>query len=396
MRESININIEDFRIDKSAWSLVKFGDVAIQQKKAVDRDNTELSRYVKGEHMGSEDLHLREWGELTDEYLGPAFIRIFEEGDILYGSRRTYLRKVVIAPFSGITSNTTFVIKANEKKIDKRLLPFIMMSEGFTDHSVKNSKGSVNPYINWKDIANYEFLLPPKDQQAKLAELLWAMDAVVEKEVGVLDLIIKLKHSFRKQIFLGYDQNVLERKSLKNKNSLWEVGEIGKTCEIHNHLRKPINKSNRNEQKGNYPYYGPTSVIDYISEYRVDGEYVLIGEDGDHFLKYHDWNMTQYVNGKFNVNNHAHLLKGSDKCLTKWIYYSLQHRNIIPHITRQGASRYKLNKQGLLGILIFLPPIDTQRGLIRSFDALESGLTTIKSKIAASKSLQKSLINQIF
>jgi type I restriction enzyme S subunit len=117
--------VAELNLDRSDWRLVKFGDVAIQQKQAVDRESTKLTRYVKGEHMYSEDLHLRKWGELTDEYLGPAFIRKFEPGDILYGSRRTYLRKVVLAPFEGITSNTTFVIKANEEKIDKRLLPFI-------------------------------------------------------------------------------------------------------------------------------------------------------------------------------------------------------------------------------------------------------------------------------
>lgn len=185
------IDIDKFHIDRNNWELVKFGDVAIQQKQSVDRENTELTRYVKGEHMYSEDLHLREWGELQDEYLGPAFIRYFEKGDILYGSRRTYLRKVVVAPFEGITSNTTFVIKANENNIDKRLLPFIMMSEGFTENSIRNSKGSVNPYINWKDIANYEFLLPPKNQQAKLAELLWAMDDVIEKDKQVLEKLEK-------------------------------------------------------------------------------------------------------------------------------------------------------------------------------------------------------------
>jgi hypothetical protein len=132
--------LDELQIDKSDWVLTKFGDVAIQQKQNVNRENTDLTRYVKGEHMGSEDLHLRSWGELQDEYLGPAFIRRFDEGDILYGSRRTYLRKVVMAPFSGITSNTTFVIKANEERIEKRLLPFIMMSEGF-----KVTKGTVLP-----------------------------------------------------------------------------------------------------------------------------------------------------------------------------------------------------------------------------------------------------------
>lgn len=62
--------VTDLQLDRSDWQLVKFGDVAIQQKESVDRENTDVTRYVKGEHMGSEDLHLREWGELTDEYLG--------------------------------------------------------------------------------------------------------------------------------------------------------------------------------------------------------------------------------------------------------------------------------------------------------------------------------------
>ena len=170
-------------IDKSSWTITKFGDVAIQQKVNVNREDTTLTKYVKGEHMSSEDIHLRSWGELQDEYLGPAFIRYFEEGDILYGSRRTYLKKVSIAPFQGITSNTTFVIKAIEEKFDKRLLPFLMLSDGFTEHSIMHSKGSVNPYINWKDLANYEFLLPPKDQQAELAELLWAVNNSFERNL---------------------------------------------------------------------------------------------------------------------------------------------------------------------------------------------------------------------
>ena len=172
----------ELNIDKTGWEKVKFGEVAIQQKGIVDIETTTLTKYIAGDHMNSNDLHLRKWGTVGDGYLGPAFIRKFEVGDILYGSRRTYLKKVAVAEFEGITSNTTFVIKANTKKINTILLSHLMLSDGFTEHSVKNSKGSVNPYINWKDIADYEFLLPPKDQQARLAELLWAADEVVERE----------------------------------------------------------------------------------------------------------------------------------------------------------------------------------------------------------------------
>ncbi len=196
--------IDGLNLDRSDWKLVKFGDVAIQQKQTVDRENTDLTRYVKGEHMYSEDLHLRVWGELKDEYLGPAFIRKFEEGDILYGSRRTYLRKVVIAPFEGITSNTTFVMKANEEKIDKRLLPFIMLSEAFSQHSIKNSKGSVNPYVNWKDLSKYEFLLPKLNQQKQIVDLLITMDETLQSDIKVKEGCLTYEKCEEKETFLSH------------------------------------------------------------------------------------------------------------------------------------------------------------------------------------------------
>jgi type I restriction enzyme S subunit len=190
-------------IDRSNWEFVKFGDIAIQQKENVDREATDLTQYIAGEHMDTEDLHIRKWGELTEDYLGPAFHRKFEKGDVLYGSRRTYLRKVAVAHFDGITSNTTFVIKANEELIDKRLLPFVMLSEGFAQHSIKNSKGSVNPYVNYKDIASYEFLLPPKGQQEQITELFWRSDETLEKLYKLKSAAISSKRSFFKKKIKG-------------------------------------------------------------------------------------------------------------------------------------------------------------------------------------------------
>jgi restriction endonuclease S subunit len=233
----------DLNIDKSNWQLISFGDVAIQKKGRVDRDSTTLTRYVKGEHMGSEDIHLREWGELDDEYLGPAFHRRFDEGNILYGSRRTYLKKVCIAPFAGITSNTTFVVEANEEFLDKRLLPFIMLSEGFTKHSIQHSKGSVNPYINWKDLANYEFLLPPKDQQAEIAELLWALDQVIESNQAILSRLHTLK--------------VCELKNrIKSEAELTPIEEVGTV----NTGRTPPTKDSVNWDMGTIPFITPGDI----------------------------------------------------------------------------------------------------------------------------------------
>lgn len=109
---------------KNNWITTTFGEVAIQQKADIDRESSAVDRYVAGGHMNSEDLHIRQWGVFNGQYLGPAFRRKFENGDILYGSRRTYLKKVAVANFDGITANTTFVIKSNKEKIYPALLPF--------------------------------------------------------------------------------------------------------------------------------------------------------------------------------------------------------------------------------------------------------------------------------
>lgn len=165
--------------DRSKWKTVKFGDVVRCLKEQVDPESGEVERYIAGEHMDTADVHIRRWGTVGDGYLGPAFIRRFRKGQVLYGSRRTYLKKVALADFDGVTANTTLVLEAKEGLLQE-LLPWIMLSKKFTEHSVRESKGSVNPYINWSDLAWFEFALPPLDQQRRIAELLWAVDEVGE------------------------------------------------------------------------------------------------------------------------------------------------------------------------------------------------------------------------
>jgi type I restriction enzyme M protein len=161
---------------RSEWTRVRFGDVVTFIKETVDPNADELDRYIAGEHMETDNVHLRTWGLVGDGYLGPAFIRRFRRGQVLYGSRRTYLKKVAYAEFDGITANTTFVLEGVEGKCYQPILPWLMLSARFTEHSIRESKGSTNPYINFPDIAKFEFHLPPLDQQCRIAEILWAMD----------------------------------------------------------------------------------------------------------------------------------------------------------------------------------------------------------------------------
>jgi type I restriction enzyme S subunit len=131
--------------------------------------------------MNTDDLRIRRWGTIDDGYLGPAFHMRFKPGQVLYGSRRTYLRKVAVPDFAGICANTTFVLEAKDPAVLlPELLPFLMQTEAFSEHSIKQSKGSVNPYVNFSDLAWYEFALPPLEEQRRIAAVLMAIDSAVE------------------------------------------------------------------------------------------------------------------------------------------------------------------------------------------------------------------------
>jgi type I restriction enzyme S subunit len=91
----------------------------------------------------------------------------------------------------------------------------------------------------------------------------------------------------------------------------WKLDKVGKALKIKNNLRKPISQEVRSTIQGSYPYYGPTKIQGYISDFEQDGIYALIGEDGDHFLKYSSMKQTQFISGKCTVNNHAHIIGSS-------------------------------------------------------------------------------------
>ncbi|MFY1599714.1 restriction endonuclease subunit S, partial [Micromonospora sp. WMMD737] len=168
-------------LDKRTWKRTILGDVAEASKEKCDPADGEVERYVAGEHMDTDDLTIHRWGEIGDGYLGPAFHRRFRPGQVLYGSRRTYLRKVAVADFDGVCANTTFVIQPKDERVLlSRFLPFVLTAEPFHAFALAESKGSVNPYVNWSDIARYEFGLPPLDEQKRIADLLWAVQEAIE------------------------------------------------------------------------------------------------------------------------------------------------------------------------------------------------------------------------
>jgi type I restriction enzyme S subunit len=145
-----------------------------------------IEHVVGLEHIETENIHLRRSATLEES---TNFTKRFALGDVLFGRRRAYLKKAAQASFSGIYSGDITVFRSNENLMPE-LLPFIVNNDKFFDYAVTHSAGGLSPRVKFKDLANYEFLLPPKDQQAQLAKLLCAMDEVIEKES---DLLIQLE-----------------------------------------------------------------------------------------------------------------------------------------------------------------------------------------------------------
>lgn len=175
----------------------------------------------------------------------------------------------------------------------------------------------------------------------------------------------------------------------------WDYALIKDCLIIENNNRTPINKEERKLIKGNFPYYGPTKIQDYINCYKYDGTYALIAEDGDHFLKYRDLSMTQLVSGKFNVNNHAHIIKGTKRCSTEWFYWYYNRKCIYSHITRQGAGRYKLNKASLQQLPITIPPLKEQKKIAEILSTWDKAIEHTQTLVDKLKVRKKGLIQQL-
>ena len=200
-------------------SRVKFGDVVKDVKINIDRLNNPYEYYVAGDHMDSEDLTIHRKGCFTTDDVGPAFIRVFKPGQILYGSRRTYLKKIAVADFEGVCANTTFVFETKDPHaFEQRLLQFIMLSKDFTTWSIAKSKGSTNPYVLFSDLADFEFELPPLEEQKVLVDKLWAAYRLKE---AYKKLLVATDEMVKSQ-FIEMFGNPL---SLNQKNELKRLGE---------------------------------------------------------------------------------------------------------------------------------------------------------------------------
>ena len=193
----------------------KFDEIAInstQKKKPTEEDKV---YYIGLEHIDPGCFDVVRWGSdvaPTGDKL------LMQKGDVLFGKRRAYQRKVAIAPFDGIFSAHGMVLRPNLKVIDANYFPFFISSDKFMETAVRISVGGLSPTINWKDLARQEFELPSLDEQKVLADKLWAAYRLKE---AYKKLLVATDEMVKSQ-FIEMFGNPL---SLNQKNELKRLGE---------------------------------------------------------------------------------------------------------------------------------------------------------------------------
>jgi len=175
----------------------------------------------------------------------------------------------------------------------------------------------------------------------------------------------------------------------------WEMKTLGEVVDVLDNLRKPITKRDRIE--GDYPYYGATGILSYVHDYIFSEKLVLIGEDG---AKWQSGDNTSFIaEGKYWVNNHAHVIRPNRKIiLDEWIVYFLNFSDLTPFIT--GMTVPKLNQEKMRNIPIPLPPLPEQRHIVsvleECFAAIAKAKANAGQNLKNAKELFESYLFRVF
>ena len=191
---------------KKGWTKVAFGDVVrLSRERSRDPLSDGFERYIGLEHLDPEDLKIRRWGNVED---GTTFTSVFRAGQVLFGKRRSYQKKLAVPDFDGVCSGDIYVLEPKNEHLLPELLPFICQTDSFFDHAVGTSAGSLSPRTNWKSLAEYEFALPPLDEQRRIAEVLEANINLIESLIIQFNTLEKLKLSLRSLLLSHYDDSM--------------------------------------------------------------------------------------------------------------------------------------------------------------------------------------------
>lgn len=184
---------------KPGWKVWRFDQIATNVNARIDNPSESgMEHYVGLEHLDADSLRIRRWGSPSDV---EATKLCFKVGDIIFGKRRAYQRKLGVAEFDGICSAHAMVLRPKPSVVIPEFLPFFMQSELFMNRAIEISVGSLSPTINWKTLATQVFSLPPVNEQLNLVTVMKSFDTAIDEHVTALASSLALVNSLREEIF---------------------------------------------------------------------------------------------------------------------------------------------------------------------------------------------------
>lgn len=382
---------------KPGWRRVKFGDVVRKSKEKADPESSGLERYIAGDHMDTDDLRLRRWGEIGTGYLGPAFHMHFRPGQVLYGSRRTYLRKVAMADFEGICANTTFVLESTDPEILlPEYLPYLMQTDAFNAFSVKNSKGSVNPYINFSDLAKFEFELCPVDAQQKIVELLSEFEVYSDRYRDALVELCKLKASFAKAEFLDSDVTVVPLSQLCSKSGI-QIGPFGAQLHSYDYVAggvpvvMPADMTNGKVVLDRISRV-PEKKVAELQQHKVRKGDILLPRRGE--LDRRAW--VSDVEEGWLCGTGSIRIRVADDVNPKAVFYALSMPATVSWLKANavGTTMPNLNTKIVASIPIRLPRPERLNDVVNALDELDVAECALNFRRQATSALRSQLLNR--
>ncbi len=232
--------------------------------------------------------------------------------------------------------------------------------------------------------------LPSIEEQQKVASYFIQLDNLITLHQRKCETLKKLKKSMLQKMFPKNGKSVPEIR-FAGFTDAWEQRKLGECVTFLDTMRKPLKESER--EKGIYPYYGASGIVDYVSDYIFDEELVLLSEDGANITD-RNYPVCFLASGKYWVNNHAHVLKVNAENENNFICNSLERMDFTQY--NSGMAMPKLNKDVCYNIPLFCPVYEEQKQIGDFFRHLDALITLHQRKLETLKKLKKSMLQKMF
>ncbi|BAZ93748.1 restriction endonuclease S subunits [Thiohalobacter thiocyanaticus] len=271
----------------------------------------------------------------------------FDERHVLYSKLRPYLNKVVLPDQPGLATTELVPLLPDEKRLDRKYLAYYLRSRPFVNWVSAQVAGAKMPRVNMKVFWEHKIPLPPLKEQKRIAAILDKADSLRRKRQQA----IQLADQFLRAVFLDMFGD-------PTRNPMgWAVKSLGGLVQNLDGKRVPVKAADRKKMAGEYPYYGASGIIDYVDDYLFEGRNLLIGEDGANLLA-RSTPIAFIAEGKYWVNNHAHVLGETEHARLEYLMYTINRKSIADYVS--GSAQPKLNQAQMNRIPIPVPPVELQ------------------------------------